>query len=322
MKQKASEDYIKKKLLKEKKYLEKKEKELNEKTKSNIDISFNENANDNNPPKKTKSIQKSNKTTTVSKKIKNVSIPGPKEQTDNSNNIISNNNRISSVPNINEDELNNNEILKSTLSGIIQQLNKIQEGQSQFLIMLNNLQKNINNNYFNLNHRISALENYYSENNSNNNGKYKEEINDISPKKNTNILKENKNISIDEIKNKFIDGQYNEALLQAKQNEKFLFKILSLVDKNIIPKIDSDNLDDIINILNKKLSVITLGTGRSNINDILSFYSNLVKSKINLKLITQLNIKDSLESFKNKNGNKLLKSDMNNVDIILKALKV
>ena len=322
MKQKASEDYIKKKLLKEKKYLEKKEKELNEKTKSNIDISFNENANDNNPPKKTKSIQKSNKTTTVSKKIKNVSIPGPKEQNDNSNNIISNNNRISSVPNINENELNNNEILKSTLSGIIQQLNKIQEGQSQFLIMLNNLQKNINNNYFNLNHRISALENYYSENNSNNNGKYKEEINDISSKKNTNILKENKNISIDEIKNKFIDGQYNEALLQAKQNEKFLFKILSLVDKNIIPKIDSDNLDDIINILNKKLSVITLGTGRSNINDILSFYSNLVKSKINLKLITQLNIKDSLESFKNKNGNKLLKSDMNNVDIILKALKV
>ena len=318
MKQKASEDYI----LKEKKYLEKKEKELNEKTKSNIDISFNENANDNNPPKKTKSIQKSNKTTTVSKKIKNVSIPGPKEQNDNSNNIVSNNNRISSVPNINENELNNNEILKSTLSGIIQQLNKIQEGQSQFLIMLNNLQKNINNNYFNLNHRISALENYYSENNSNNNGKYKEEINDISSKKNTNILKENKNISIDEIKNKFIDGQYNEALLQAKQNEKFLFKILSLVDKNIIPKIDSDNLDDIINILNKKLSVITLGTGRSNINDILSFYSNLVKSKINLKLITQLNIKDSLESFKNKNGNKLLKSDMNNVDIILKALKV
>ena len=322
MKQKASEDYIKKKLLKEKKYLEKKEKELNEKTKSNIDISYNENQNENNPPKKTKSIQKSNKTTTISKKIKNVSIPGPKEQNDNPNNIVSNNNRISSVPNINENELNNNEILKSTLSGIIQQLNKIQEGQSQFLIMLNNLQKNINNNYFNLNHRISALENYYSENNSNNNGKYKEEINDISPKKNTNILKENKNISIDEIKNKFIDGQYNEALLQAKQNEKFLFKILSLVDKNIIPKIDSDNLDDIINILNKKLSVITLGTGRSNINDILSFYSNLVKKKINLKLITQLNIKDSLEFFKNKNGNKLLKSDMNNVDIILKALKV
>ena len=186
--------------------------------------------------------------------------------------------------------------------------------------MLNNLQKNIDNNYFNLNHRISALENYYSENNSN--GNYKEEIYDISPKKNTNILKENKNISIEEIKNKFIDGQYNEALLQAKQNEKFLFKILSLVDKNIIPKIDSDNLDDIINILNKKLSVITLGTGRANINDILSFYINLMKSKINLKLITQLNIKDSLEFFKNKNGNKLLKSDINNVDIILKALKV
>ena len=324
MKQKANEDYIKKQLLKEKKYLEKKEKELNEKTKSNIDISFNENANDNNPPKKTKSIQKSNKTTTISKKIKNISIPGPKEQSDNSNNIMANNNQISSIPNINtnENELNNNGTLKSTLSGIIQQLNIIQEGQSQFLRMLNNLQKNIDNNYLNLNHRISALENYYSENNSNNNGNYKEEIYDISLKNNTNILMENKNISIEEIKNKFIDGQYNEALLLAKQNEKFLFKILSLLDKNIIPKIDSDNLDDLISILNKKLSLITLGTGRANINDILSFYTNLVKSKINLKLITQLNIKDSLEFFKNKNGNKLLKSDMNNVEIILKALKV
>jgi hypothetical protein len=324
MKQKANEDYIKKQLLKEKKYLEKKEKELNEKTKSNIDISFNENTNDNNPPKKTKSIQKSNKTTTISKKIKNISIPGPKEQTDNSNNIMANNNQISSIPNINtnENELNNNGTLKSTLSGIIQQLNIIQEGQGQFLRMLNNLQKNIDNNYLNLNHRISALENYYSENNSNNNGYNKEEIYDISLKNNTNILMENKNISIEEIKNKFIDGQYNEALLLAKQNEKFLFKILSLLDKNIIPKIDSDNLDDLISILNKKLSLITLGTGRANINDILSFYTNLVKSKINLKLINQLNIKDSLEFFKNKNGNKLLKSDMNNVEIILKALKV
>ena len=324
MKQKANEDYIKKKLLKEKKYLEKKEKELNEKTKSNIDISFNENTNDNNLPKKTKSIQKPNKTTTISKKIKNISIPGSKEQSDISNNIMTNNNPISSLSNINanENELNNNGNLKSTLSGIIQRLNEIQEGQSQFLIMLNNLQKNIDNNYFNLNHRISALENYYSENNSNNNRNYKEEIYDISPMKNTNILKENKNVNIEEIKNKFIDGQYNEALLLAKQNDKFLFKVLSLVDKNIIPKIDEDNLDDIINILNKKLSVITLGTGRANINDILSFYTNLVKSKINLKLITQLNIKDALEFFKNKNSNKLLKSDMNNVDIILKSLKI
>jgi len=324
MKQKANEDYLKKQLLKERKYLEKKEKELNEKTKSNIDISFNENTTDNNPPKKNKSIQKANKTTNISKKIKNISIPGPKEQSDNSNNNIKTNNiPINSTPNINinDNELNNNGNLKSTLSGIIQQLNKIQEGQSQFLMMLNNLQKNIDNNYLNLNHRISALENYYSEN-SNNNGISREEFYDISPKKNINSTKENINISIDEIKNKFIDGKYNEALLQAKQNEKCLFKILSLVDKNIIPKIDADNLDDIINILNKKLSVITLGTGRANINDILSFYTNLVKSKITLKLITQLNIKDSLQYFKNKNGNKLLKSDMNNVDIILKALKV
>ena len=321
-KQKANEDYLKKQLLKERKFLEKKEKELNEKAKSNIDISFSENTNDNNPPKKPKPVQKTNKTTNISKKIKNISIPGPKEQIDNSNNIKTNNIPMNSFSNIipSENELNSNGTLKSTLGGIIQQLNKIQEGQSQFLIMLNNLQKNIDNNYLNLNHRISTLENFYSENN--NNGNYKEELYDISPKKMNNNLKENKNISIDEIKNKFIDGQYNEALLQAKQNEKILFKILSLVDKNVIPKIDPDNLEDIINILNKKLSVITLGTGRANINDILSFYTNLVKSKVNLKLIIQLNIKDALEFFKNKNGNKLLKSDMNNVDIILKALKV
>ena len=80
-------------------------------------------------------------------------------------------------------------------------------------------------------------------------------------------------------------------------------------------------MEDIINRLNKKLSLICLSNSRANINDILLFYIQLIKSKINLKLMTQLSIKDTLKFIKIKRSNKLIQSDINNIDIILKALK-
>ena len=65
-----------------------------------------------------------------------------------------------------------------------------------------------------------------------------------------------------------------------------------------------------------------MGNGRTNINDILGFYIQLIKSKINLKLIIQLNIKDTLKFLRAKSNNKLIHSDINNIDTILKGLKV
>ena len=48
----------------------------------------------------------------------------------------------------------------------------------------------------------------------------------------------------------------------------------------------------------------------------------IIKSKIPLKIISQLNIKDTLVMFKNKNSERLLQIDINNINAIIKSLKV
>ena len=162
MKKKANEEYLKKQLLKEKLYLEKKEKELNEKAKSYANISLN-NQNQNQPksykPKKRKEAK------TISKLIKEFSIPNTsnknkdlKNENENSNNSpTKDDNNITNQNNLK----NENEQFQSTLNEIFKQLNAIQKDQNQFFSMLNNLQNNINENYSNLNERILALENHY-----------------------------------------------------------------------------------------------------------------------------------------------------------------
>ena len=147
----------------------------------------------------------------------------------------------------------------------------------------------------------------------------------ISNTKDNNKMQKGKsddNARIEAIKNKFISGRYNEALLESKDSDKFLMKLLPLMDKGIIPRIEMVIIEDVIARLNKKLSLICLGEGRSNINEILTFYIQLTKAKINLKLITQLNIKDTLKFLKTKSNNKLIQSDINKINSILKSLKV
>ena len=252
---------------------------------------------------------------------------------------------------------NINDSFGNTINGILQQLQKIQEDQSQFLNIVNNIQKTVDNNFTTLNERVmnlekkagiksnfnikSNLDNNISPFNSNsknlNNEEKENEIKSYNNGKiginnNQNNMNKNKKIKvlskkeeqnkIDELKKKFVNGKYNEVLIESKENDNYLFKLLPFMDKNIIPKIEIVILEDIINRLNKKISIICLGTGRANINDILTFYIQLTKSKVNLKLITQLSIKDTLKFLKAKSNNKLIQNDINNIDTILKALKV
>ena len=256
----------------------------------------------------------------------------------------------------NNNNSNLNDSFGNTINGILQQLKKIQEDQSQFLNIVNNIQQTVDNNFTNLNERVmnlekkagiksnfnmkSNLDNNISSFNSNNlNNKEKE--NEIKPNNNEKInINNNQNINanknkkikilskkeeqnkIDELKKKFVNGKYNEVLIESKENDNYLFKLLPFMDKNIIPKIEIVILEDIINRLNKKISIICLGARRASINDILSFYIQLTKSKVNLKLITQLSIKDTLKFLKAKSNNKLIQNDINNIDTILKSLKV
>ena len=185
---------------------------------------------------------------TISQRIKEFVIPDEKSENINTK---ENNNSILKMKDNSNQNLNDNEIalsnenFKLTLNGILQQLNQIQEGHSHFLSILNNLQLNIDNNYSNLNQRIKALEKYYSKNNNikknnnanNSDNNFKEEINVLTPNKELKEYKENKNINIDEIKSKFMNGHYNEALHEAKQNEKCLFKLYHLSIKILFQKL-------------------------------------------------------------------------------------
>ena len=143
------------------------------------------------------------------------------------------------------------------------------------------------------------------------------------PKKKIKVIDKKEELNrIEELKRIFRSGKYNQALYESRENDIFLIKLLPLLDKNIIPKVDTSIIEDVINRLNKKISIICVGNGRTNINDILGFYIQLIKSKINLKLIIQLNIKDTLKFLRAKSNNKLIQSDINNIDTILKGLKV
>ena len=277
---------------------------------------------------------------------------GSPEKIKNENEIVFNNNQIDL----------NNENFTPTINSILQQIKRIQEDQNKFINIINDIQQNVNSNFTSLNERIENLEkkagiknnnrnknlnlnikleynsnsyNDYLNNNLTNSNKEKEkekeeEIEIKSTKgneKNKNkrtlaMIKRDEQNKIEEIKKKFTDGKYNEALIESKENDKYLIKLLPLIDKNIIPKIEIAVIEDVISRLNKRLSIICLGRGRENISDILSLYVKITKSKINLKLMTQLSIKDTLKFLKAKSNKKFTQSDINNIEIILKALKV
>ena len=244
----------------------------------------------------------------------------------NTENEKDNKDIINSIENINYNnkyDMNliekEDEKFENVLSNIMGQLGKIQEGQTQFLNMINDLQTKLSNNYDNLNERITMLENNYNNDST------------ITIKsayaKNHNTFRINNNKKVkssnyEELKNKFRLGKYNDALNEAINNEKNLFKLIPLIDKSNITKINNEIMEDVINILNKKLILINLDNGRTILSDILSFYLCIIKAKIPLKLISQLNIKDSLVMLKNKNIDRLLQIDINNIDAIVKSLKV
>ena len=237
-------------------------------------------------------------------------------------NIKNTNNNINSIEdNINKQKIKEDEKYQSNLSDIFEQLEKIQNGQNLFLNMINDLQTKLNNNYETLNERITNLEKNYSNDNKNNNNSTI-----LTTYKNNSYRSSNKrkgkSPNYDELKNKFRLGKYNEVLSDAIHNEKNLIKILPLIDRNNISKINNEIMEDIINIINKKIILINLESGRTILSDILSFYMCIIKTKVPLKLISKLNIKDSLMVLKNKNNDRLLQIDINNIDAIVKSLKV
>ena len=255
--------------------------------------------------------------------------------------------------NLKENDLNiniDNNNLEPSIDSILQRIKKIQEDQNKFISIINNIQDKVNINFSTLSERIDNLEKIAGIKNKSSNIKKsvpqnkinnnlleyntssfnsKDEEFDIRSNKGNNnnkklyaMSKKEEQNKIEEIKKKFTDGKYNEALIESKENDKYLIILLPYMDKFVIPKIDVSILEDVIGKLNKRLSIICLGNGRENINDILNFYIRITKQKLNLKLMTQLSIKDTLKFIKSKSIHKLNQSDINSIDIILKGLKV
>ena len=128
-------------------------------------------------------------------------------------------------------------------------------------------------------------------------------------------------MKIEDLKTLFNSGKYNEALLETYQNDRYLLKLIPLMERKIIPKIETALLEDAITRLNKRIPILCMEGNREKINEVLLFYIQLMKSKVELKLVMKLSIKDALNFLKGKGYNILTEEDMSNIERILNSLK-
>jgi len=248
---------------------------------------------------------------------------------------------------INKDDINknNNDIqeLDTKINMIIDEIKKIKDEQEKFKIKLENLIQKEENNYYNLNERFKIIEqknkfkkrNKYNNNllnNSsyNNSSNKKNNISNYSDNNNKSpkdkikpkifLSKQYEEMKIENLKNDFQNGKYNEALLESKQNDKYLLELLPLMKREIIPKIDIAILEDCISRLNKKIYILCMDDEWEYISDILMFYLQLLNSKKKLKIIIKLSIKDAMNFLKSKGINFLEENDMNNIETIINTI--
>ena len=250
--------------------------------------------------------------------------------------------KINTINNKNNYDNKDLEELDSKINIILNEINKIKQVQEKFQIDLDILEQKEENNYNILNQRFKLIEQNIKtrkkinrDNISNNSSDAKKdnysnctEYSNYSQREKRIIkpriflTKQYEEKKIELLKNQFKNGKYNEALIESKTNEKYLLNILPLFDKSIIPKIEIAILEDSISRLNKRIFILCMDGDIETINDILVFYKELINSKIKLKTITKLSIKDALNFLKSKGNNFLDENDFNNIDKIIDNIKV
>ena len=201
---------------------------------------------------------------------------------DINNNNINNNINI----NLNNSETNdiNNQNNPNDIRLITEQLNTLYQGQNMLIKIINNLKDKVDDNYKNINERLITFEG-----NKTINANIKKKLNN----------KNYDDIKIELIKQKYNETRFNDALLESIQNDVYLFKLLSLVKAEDLNNINVILIEDIISRLSLKLTSILKNNNRIYLGVILSFINLVVNSKIKLKIVTKLNLEDSLNYIRN-----------------------
>ena len=181
-------------------------------------------------------------------------------------------------------------------------LTKIQQTQSFILTKIDKMEENYNN----LNNRMNKLENYIKNNN-----------NEIKRMANNNA---NHSKKLNILQKRFNNGKYNEVLLEVIKDDKYLYYLLPSVNKVNFGLIDTTILNDIASRLCSKIYGLIIEEDKVYINNILMFFNQLVVKNINVKLVTKLNMKDSLEYILSDNKINLEKNEMALLDSTLKQL--
>ena len=283
----------------------------------------------------------------IIKKQKNEIINQEKKK----NNIINNNNNninnVDKIPNKNNDDnIKDIKDLDDKINLIMNEMKKIREEQEKFGLKLESLIQKEEDNYYNLNERFLIIEkrnklkkrnkkpnNLIFSNNSynssgikiNNSLNYTEYYNNKSKEKKVIkpkifSIKQYEDQKINKLKEDFNQGKYNEALMESKQNDKYLLELLPLMKKEIIPKIEIAILEDSISRLNKRIYTLYMDGELEYINDVLMFYEQLLNSKKKLKLITKLRIKEAMVFLKSKGNNSFEKKDMDKIESIINMM--
>ena len=211
--------------------------------------------------------------------------------------------------NINNHSLNNN-IQKNVtqsinnsnnIQTITDQLNTLYKGQNMLLEIVNSLKNKVNNNYKSITERLISYEN-------NQNIKIKRKV--------------EKDKKLERIKKSYNETRYNEALLEAIKNDIYLFKLLPLIKIEDLNKINITLIEDIVSRLSLKLPSILKNKNRFYFGIILSFLNLVINSKINLKVVTKLNLQDSLNYIKKDYKYfKISEVDLKLIDNIIKLIK-
>ena len=299
-----NDNNLRKKLQKEQENLENMERDFTEKKKNYNNTNYNNNSN------KSKNSNMNN---------------------NSANNTINNDSRPQqNINKVKQFENSSHEKLTSTIDSIFEKLRKIQEDQAEFKQMLINLKQTAGNNYLNLNERLRSLEKSFKTNRGLSytyNDTYYDDSHELrSRDKKTGRInlysRSDDKMKIEELKNRFNEGEYNEALISTNNNDRYLLKLIPLITKKIVPKIQIAILEDVISRLNKRLTILCMEGDRDSIHDILMFYIQLLTSKMKFKLVTQLNINNALNFLKVNGSNILTEDDINNIEAILGSLNI